>query len=141
MYCHQCGASLAPSGMFCSACGARLAQGVVAPLSATNQPSEARNTLATVSLVLGIAGWTIGAILMMPPLFGLPAVITGHIARSQIRKAGGTGNGLAKAGLILGYATIAIPILAIVAIGIITLFGDNIRTLFGMSPDTVARHH
>ncbi len=55
---------------------------------------------ATLSLILGIIAWTV-----MPVLGALGAVIAGHIARREIRAAGGQlgGNGLAIAGLILGY--------------------------------------
>lgn len=52
-------------------------------------------------MILGIAG-----VLPCPgPLAGIPAVICGHLARSQIRKSGGqiAGKGLAVAGLAMGY--------------------------------------
>ena len=74
------------------------------------------NSLAIVSLVLGIASY-----------FGLPivgavaAIITGHIARGQIRDSGGIqgGEGMALAGLVLGYAHF---ILVCLAMAIITVF-------------------
>ncbi len=55
---------------------------------------------ATLSLILGIIAWTV-----LPIVGALGAVIAGHIARREIRTAGGQlgGNGLAMAGLILGY--------------------------------------
>lgn len=57
--------------------------------------------LATASLVCGISGFIFG------PLTGIPAVVTGHMALSQIKKSGGLvqGGGIALAGLILGYIT------------------------------------
>jgi hypothetical protein len=66
--------------------------------------------LAVVSLVAGalqIGLWFIGPIV---------AVVTGHIARRQIRRTGETGSGMALAGLILGYIGLAINVLAITGI-------------------------
>lgn len=57
------------------------------------------NTLAVVALVTGIL------ILCCGCLLGLPAIICGHIAHSQVKASGGrqTGAGMAIAGFILGY--------------------------------------
>jgi Domain of unknown function (DUF4190) len=66
--------------------------------------------LAICSLVLGIfsffCGWLFTAI---------PAVICGHLARSKIRKSGGTlgGKGIATAGLIVGYVGVAVGVMGI----------------------------
>ena len=46
---------------------------------------------------------------------GLIAVITGHVARHQIKQTGEAGATLALAGLIAGYAAIALTILFILA--------------------------
>jgi len=53
---------------------------------------------AITALVLGILGF-------LCLLFGIPAVIFGHIARASINKSNGqiTGAGMALAGLICGY--------------------------------------
>lgn len=56
------------------------------------------NTLAVVSLVFGILSG------------GLVAVILGHIAKSQIRRSGEAGTGMATAGLILGYIWLTIGV-------------------------------
>lgn len=68
--------------------------------------------LATASLVCGILSIpTCGSTLV-------PAVITGHLALSQIKRSGGTigGGKAAKTGLILGYGTLAlIPLIAFFA--------------------------
>ncbi|MFH9351719.1 DUF1707 and DUF4190 domain-containing protein [Kitasatospora sp. NPDC017646] len=53
------------------------------------------NVLAVVSLVCGLTGF-----LALP---ALPAVITGHIARSQIRERNMDGDWAAVLGLVLGY--------------------------------------
>src|SRR3954471_13397572 len=65
------------------------------------------------SLVCGIASVTIFSIIA-----GIPAIILGHISRSEIRKSGGRlrGQGLALAGLIMGYISLAIiPLVLIIA--------------------------
>lgn len=59
------------------------------------------------SLGLGIAGLAI-------PLACFAAVVTGHLARSAIRRTGEDGDGLALAGLVLGYAMSAVYLLVIV---------------------------
>lgn len=80
------------------------------------------SVLAVVSLVLGIASF------FLPVIVSLGAVITGHLARSELRRTPGmSGHGLARAGLITGYLTLAVPCLAI---GTIAVFGDDIRRLF-----------
>ena len=61
--------------------------------------------MAIVSLIMGILGWT-----LLPTIGSIIAVITGHIAKGEIKNSGGTleGNGMATTGLILGYLALAI---------------------------------
>ena len=59
------------------------------------------NVLAIVSLVSAF-------------FVSLAAIITGHIALSQIKKTGEQGRGLAIAGLIIGYAGLVIGIIVII---------------------------
>jgi MFS family permease len=61
------------------------------------------NSLAIVALVLGI-------------FFGLLAIPVGHIARAQIRRTGEQGDGLALAGLVLGYISLTVVFAALVAL-------------------------
>lgn len=71
-------------------------------------PRQQTNGFAIASLVLGIACMTgVGSIL---------AVVFGHLARRQIRESGGTGNGMALAGLILGYAGMALLVVGAIVI-------------------------
>lgn len=62
---------------------------------------------AIASMVLGILSLISGLIT------GVPAILCGHMARSSIRRSGGaySGDGLAVAGLILGYVTSTLMIL------------------------------
>ncbi len=74
------------------------------------------NALAITSLICGIAQfagfWLLGTI---------PAVVCGHIARRQIRQTGEEGDGMAKAGLILGWVGVALTVIFAVVITIVVL--------------------
>ena len=61
------------------------------------------NTLAIISLVSGILGWS-----LLPFLGSIAAVICGHLARAEIRRQPGrySGDGMAVAGLVLGWLSI-----------------------------------
>ncbi|WP_028769894.1 DUF4190 domain-containing protein [Silanimonas lenta] len=79
-----------------------------------NVPAYRRtSTLAIVSLVAGILGWTLA-----PWLGSLVAIVTGHMARSEIRRdpQGVEGDGFAVAGLVLGWAMLAVSLLVLLAI-------------------------
>lgn len=75
---------------------------------------------AIASLIFGIVAW-VG----LPVVGALVAVICGHIARGEIRRMPpGTieGDGMAIAGLILGYAQLVIGVLVVLLfIGILML--------------------
>lgn len=81
------------------------------------------SSLAIASLVTGILGWT-----LIPLLGSIAAIITGHLAKKEIRESHGTlnGNSMATAGLILGYIQIGFVVLTgIVAILLILVLGAN----------------
>ena len=69
------------------------------------------SSLAIVSLVSGILGWT-----LLPLIGSIVAIITGHMARGEIRRAPERmeGDGLALAGLILGYTMLVLGTIGIV---------------------------
>lgn len=71
------------------------------------------HTLAIVSLIFGLLSW-IG----LPLIGAIVAVVTGHLARSEINRSPEQfeGDGLALTGLILGWLNIALSVLAIAAI-------------------------
>jgi hypothetical protein len=79
-----------------------------APMATTVIPVAKTNALAIASLACGIAQFGFG------PLATIPAIVCGHMARSQIRHTGEQGAGLALAGLILGWAAVILGILVIV---------------------------
>ena len=83
------------------------------PGSAPSQPCG----LATWSLVLGIAAVVL-CIVCVGPLFGIPAVICGHVALGRIKRSNGAmrGHGSAIGGLVTGYISIAlIPVIGLMA--------------------------
>ena len=82
-------------------------------------PAAPTNSMALVSLISGITGWTI-----LPFLGAIVAIITGHIAKNEIKKSGGTvaGDGLATAGLIMGYINVALGVCVVCLFLIFPLF-------------------
>lgn len=83
-----------------------------------NQPIRQTSALAAVSLIMGIVGWTV-----LPFLGSLVAIVTGHMARAEIRRQPQAleGDGLALAGLILGWVAVIGAILVVV--GFVLFFG------------------
>lgn len=71
------------------------------------------SSLAIASLICGLVGWT-----FIPVLGAIAAVILGHLAKKEIRESNGqfSGEGMALAGLILGYIQIGLVILAVICI-------------------------
>lgn len=74
--------------------------------------------LAIASLVCGIAAWII-----FPVVSAIAAVITGHLAKKEIRASNGTmgGDGMALAGLLMGYIQLGLFVLAIIVITVLVL--------------------
>ena len=84
-----------------------------------SEPSERagspkRSSLAVWSLAMGLLGWS-----FFPIVGGVVAIVTGHLAWREISRSEGTvgGQGMATAGLVLGYSSAILGvILAAVAI-------------------------
>jgi hypothetical protein len=79
-----------------------------------NTPIRTTSTTAIISLIFGILCWV-----AIPFIGAIVAIICGHVARGEIkRSAPGSidGDGMAIAGLILGYAHLALFIIAMMLI-------------------------
>lgn len=127
MNCATCKAELEPGAAFCTNCGTRAPTTAGMHTTQLQTPDVPRmrlpetateivpattwnaytktgaetSALAVASLVCGILG-----IAQILPLIGpIIAVVTGHLARREIRESDGakTGAGMALAGLIMGY--------------------------------------
>ncbi len=104
MFCPKCGANVADSAPSCPQCGTQMTpqspQSYGQPL-----PQAQTDGKATTSMILGIL-----SLLCFSILTGIPAIILGHMSRSNIRKSVGRlkGEGMALAGLILGYVSVAL---------------------------------
>jgi len=82
-----------------------------AALTTTVTPPARTNGLAIASLACGLAQFAFG------PLATIPAIVLGHMARSQIRRTGEQGAGLALAGLVLGWGAVILGIV-LIAVGL-----------------------
>lgn len=113
-FCPGCGNTIEAGDRFCRVCGrdaSASAAGVSSPSMAPLPTGPAETSgKAIASLIFGL--------LFFVPFAFLAAIVFGHISLSEIRKSAGrlTGEGMAWAGLILGYIWIAgIPIFLIMA--------------------------
>lgn len=81
---------------------------VTGPGPGAQQPSSGK---AMASLILGIAG-----IFVVPLICSILAIVYGNQAKREIAASGGTmsGDGLAKAGVILGWVGIGLIVVGIV---------------------------
>ena len=143
MFCPQCGAPNEDDGVFCGNCGAVLNPDET-PIESGDEfeeeflveepsldagpppqppppprpparpvgPTPATSGLAIAALVLGVGGLTI-----LPLLGSILALIFGYMARNDIRKrpAEVTGEGLAMAGIVMGWIAVALSVLGIIA--------------------------
>jgi len=77
------------------------------------------SSLAVISLISGIASFFI-----LPLLGAIAAIITGNMAKKEIRQAAGrlSGEGMATAGLILGWINIALGVIG-VCLGLLAFLG------------------
>ena len=155
MFCSMCGAPNEDDAVFCGNCGAPLdleetaveagfeaseeeaseepAEEAVALEELPIEPSPApppplrmqavqTSGMAVASLVMGILGWTV-----LPLLGSILAIVFGYSARSQIRQRPGEleGEGMAMAGLVLGWLMVGISVLLLClgGVGICFFFG------------------
>ena len=119
MFCENCGATIQDGSLFCNQCGRAVTAAVGQQGAAPTTPAPPAPTLgpaetsgkARASLVTGIFG-----LLFFP--IAIAAIILGHMSRSEIRQSNGRlkGDGMATAGLVMGYGAFAIiPFVLIIA--------------------------
>ncbi|HET6805016.1 MAG TPA: DUF4190 domain-containing protein [Frateuria sp.] len=97
-------------------------------MNATPPAHPTTSAMAVVSLIFGIASWCV-----LPVLGAIVAVIFGHLARGEIRRAPGRleGDGLAVIGLVLGYVQLAFGLIvlmfaiAAIVLGLSIGFGSS----------------
>ena len=91
------------------------------------QPLHKDSTMAIISLISGICAY-----IFLPFIGSLAAIILGHLAKKEIRESNGTitGNGMATAGLVLGYIQLALIVLIIIGIILLVAFSPNISNIF-----------
>ncbi|HEY6273199.1 MAG TPA: DUF4190 domain-containing protein [Terriglobales bacterium] len=154
MFCYRCGGSMPDTAKACPQCGAAVQQAsqaggqspapVGAPVSVSPQTpprSEAyrgaqeTDGKAIGSLILGIL-----AMFPLGLIAGIPAVVLGHLSRKSIRESMGrlTGDGMALAGLIMGYLSVAfLPIILIALIAIPSLNRSRMVANQSMAMSTI----
>ena len=121
--CAQCGNVLSSTDRFCAVCGRAVTSFVSAtepaPVSPGMPPPTSGKAIA--SLICGVFFFILPA--------SIAAVVLGHLSLSEIKKSAGRiqGQGLATAGLVLGYLGLAvIPLIIIAAIAIPNLLRARI---------------
>ena len=99
------------------------AAGYAQPYGTPTYQTRSTNGMAIAALVCGCLGF-------LTCISGIVAIILGHIARKQIRESGGTqqGEGMALAGLILGYIVTGLLVAYIVFAIIIAATSDTSST-------------
>jgi hypothetical protein len=85
--------------------------------------------LSIASLICGIASVTCFGILA-----GIPAIVTGHLAMGKVKRGEAGGRGLALAGLIMGYISIAFTIIFFLMGGLALIFGTPQSTGPAITP-------
>lgn len=111
-------------------------QPVMSPPYSDNTPKS--NSMATTSLVLGITGLPFLCISFvltfcgcLSGLLAIGAIVTGFLARQQIKSTGEQGDGMALTGIILGIVQVVIVTgailisLVILAISLISAAASN----------------
>jgi hypothetical protein len=124
-FCSNCGAQMSEGATTCPQCGHPTGQ----PAAAYAGVAQRTEGLAVTSLVLGIAGFAI-----CPLVCHILAIVLGTQARNKIRNDPTLGgDGLARAGVILGWVGVGLTVLfAIIAI---LAFAVGGHATFHISPN------
>src|SRR5262249_17077832 len=135
MDCAQCGSPLGSDHLYCPRCGAAVAAPVPVAQPAVTQASQTlprptvagavptpsrTGALAIASVVLGALAW-----MTLPVVAAIAAVVTGHLARSEIERSGGASGGreFATVGLILGYVQLGLVFFAAIFLLMVLILG------------------
>ena len=91
--------------------------------NSTLPPVAPTSTLAIISLISGIVSW-----FLLPFIAAVAAVITGHMAKTEIKKSNGMlgGNGMATAGLVLGYVQLGLGLCICIVVAAMLAFGMTV---------------
>ncbi len=89
-------------------------------------PAAPTNSMALTSLIAGIVGWTVA-----PLLGSLVAIITGHMAKKELKERMGreSGDGMATAGLVMGYLQLIPSVLCACIVLVMLAMGMSIPIL------------
>jgi uncharacterized membrane protein YjgN (DUF898 family) len=135
MFCFKCGSAMPDGTSTCSNCGtpaAPMASAIAPPPAPANVlPGNALPVVAPqyivaptedkaiISMILGIL-----ALVSFSILAGIPAIILGKMSRDNIRASSGrlSGEGMATAGIVMGWVSVGIVGLAVVVVLIIVIF-------------------
>ncbi len=120
--CQTCSADNSDTSNYCTSCGVILVDmsALVPATHSTVTPSPKStktNSAAIASLIFAFIGW------------GLPAVICGHVGQNQCRNSGENGNGIAIAGLTIGYCLL---VLSMLFMPFFSLFASMFLNLFSV---------
>lgn len=90
-------------------------------------PTRETNSLAVISLICGILSW-----ILLPIIGSIGAIISGHMARAQIRRepARFDGDGMAIAGLVLGWGSVIVGLLTLL---VVVLFFGGLAAIFAFA--------
>lgn len=89
-------------------------------------PARRTNGLAIASMVTSIVGLVMIACYGIPGLIMGPiGAILGHVARKKIKENGEAGEGMALAGVIIGWITTGLAVLGIAAIVALIIYSEN----------------
>jgi hypothetical protein len=80
--------------------------------------SKPNSTTAVISLIAGILGLT-----LLPILGSIAALITGYLAKKEIKESSGSvgGDGLATGGIVLGWIGVGLTVIGMCVAGVILL--------------------
>lgn len=134
--CPNCRATIADGSRFCPSCGAAQPAGPPLPYQAPSYAPRRTEGTAIASLILGIAG-----LIICPVIPSIIAIVLGNQAKAKIAADPNLeGEGMAKAGVIMGWIGIAWGILMVIFMfsffsavdsGIVDNFPDNFPSFPG----------